>query len=799
LIALVILVGGIAVITRSHRSTDSNAQNSAAKGPHDQAAETLRASVGADRDSSVIAADRQLLDLDEKDERQNRARQMLAAMPVVFEENRGQWDTSASLIGSGHGLLAGFEAGGIMLGLTACDADGATHALGVHLQFGDSNPCMPRGERKLAGARNYLRGNDPTNWKTNVSLFEEVRYDDLYPGVSVVVGDRQGMLEYDLELADASRLEQVRIDCEGVESIDIAESGDLRMHTELGTLCQSLPASWYVETDGTRKPTECRFRVLGANSYGFELETPKSGGRLVVDPGLTWSTFLGGAAEDRVRGIDLQSGLVTVVGSTNSVAFPTTTGAVQTVKAAGTDAFVSRFNPLLTGAAQLVWSTFLGGFGEDDARAVAVQSNGIVAFCGATTSSNFPTTVNGVLLSAPGPGGQKNAFVSRLDSTGSNLLYSTYFGGNSGFYATHPTVANAIVLDANGLMTFVGNTSATDLPLVNAYDSNFVNPSVNTSDGFVAQVFPNYVGTASLIYSTYIGGTATGYDEPFAVDVESGLIYVGGSTEAPDFGVTLGTAFQPTYHGPTSVLDGFIMIIDPTKVPATQLQYATYLGSAAGDQIFSLVAKLGVIYCCGITGAGFGTGHFGTVNDFPTSVVVAPGIYVGGEADGLQTTSGGSPDAFVVKLDPSNALQQLRYGTLFGGNGFDQSNALARVSGMSVVVVGSTTLVGGANTLPTTSLAYQPTAAGGVDAFLTRLDWSGGATGPAQILYSTFLGGSADDFATCLALDASRAYIGGNTLSTNFPTAGNPFDSSFNGGTSLGDGFACTLEMNFVH
>src|SRR5262249_47787578 len=210
---------------------------------------------------------------------------------------------------------------------------------------------------------------------------------------------------------------------------------------------------------------------------------------------------------------------------------------------------------------------------------------------------------------------------------------------------------------------FVGNTSATDLPLVNAYDTTYASPSVNTSDAYVAQIFPSYVGSTSLIYSTYIGGTATGYDQAFAVDVESGLIYVGGTTEAPDFGTTLATAFQPTYHGPPQVLDGFIVELNPATVPASQLLYATYLGSTSGDQIFGLAVKLGVIYCCGITGAAFGTGHFGTPSDFPTSVIVAPGIYVGGEADGVQSASGGSPDAFVVKLDPSNMTQQLRYGT----------------------------------------------------------------------------------------------------------------------------------------
>src|SRR5262249_16033817 len=150
--------------------------------------------------------DRKLADLGEENLGRSRAAQMLSAMPIVFEENRGQWDTGAALVGSSHGLLAGFESSSILLGLTAKDTDGTAKALGVRLQFPDANSCSPRGERKLSGVRNYLRGNDPAKWRTEVPLYEQVRYDDLYPGVSVVIGDHGGRFEYDLELVDAANL-----------------------------------------------------------------------------------------------------------------------------------------------------------------------------------------------------------------------------------------------------------------------------------------------------------------------------------------------------------------------------------------------------------------------------------------------------------------------------------------------------------------------------------------------------------------------------------------------------------------
>lgn len=731
-------------------------------------------------------------------------------MPIVFEENRGQWNTDALFVGSGHGLLAGFDTSCIRLGLRSKDADGSASVLGVDLRFADANSRAPRGEKKVTGARNYMRGDDPKKWQTNVCLWEKVRYDDLYPGVSVVIGDNGGRFEYDLELADAMNLEQVRVNCDGVESIELNKSGELEMRTKLGTLCQSLPKSWYIQPDGTLKPTECRFRTIGEKAYGFELVKPEGGSKVVVDPGLNWSTFVGGTGYERVLGIDLQSGLVTVVGVTDSSSssFPITTGAFQTANAGMQDAFVTRFNPALSGAAQLVWSTFLGGSNLDEARGVAVQSNGIVAFCGWTRSTDFPVTGNAKQTSSGVAAGVGNGFISRLSNNGATLLYSTYHGGTNG-----PTNCNGIAIDATGLMTVCGRVDCSDLPLVNAYDTTYGGTGAGATgpgDGYVAQINPNLAGAASFIYGTYLGGTAVGgaasdYDEAYAVDVESGLVYVAGSTVSPNL-MTTATAFQPTYNSVAGslVADGFVAVLNPAQPPATQLTYLSYFGSASFDEIFSIKANLGVMYFCGYTEALHGTDHTGMVGDFPTSVVNTPGIYNGCEADAAQSNRGahGVSDAFVAKLDPSSTPQQLRYSTFIGGQAAERAQALARLSNTSVVFVGYAAPLGSLpNDYPVTGWGYQTTSNGQVESILTRLDWSGGRLGAAQITYSTFLGGTTDDVATAISINVNNVYIGGYTNSSTFPTAGNPYDSTYNGPSAptFGDGFACNIEMAASH
>lgn len=461
-----------------------------------------------------------------------------------------------------------------------------------------------------------------------------------------------------------------------------------------------------------------------------------------------------------------------------------------------------------------MWATFLGGDGDDDAYGISVSSNGFVSLCGHTKSSNFPVTASAAQPTALGGAGQTNAFVSRLDPNGTTLLYGTYYGGlQSPWTGPGATWANAIVVDANGKITFVGGTECSDLTMVNAYDTTFGGTLFphQGADPFVAQINPYLSGSASLLYSTYVGGTANLYDCAFAVDVNSGNIYLGGSTESRNFDATTGLypAFQvaPNSHSSYLNLDCFVTILNPSLTGSAQLIYSTYLGSTYDDELFGLVAPMGVINCCGYTRAPSGSASTGILWDFPISTVSGIG-YPGGAADAMQISPGhGGRDAFLAQLDYQNSNQQLRYSTFLGGDADDVAQAIARVSDQCDLVVGSTSTVNTTNSFPTTPGAYRTTwTVAGTDAFLSRIDWTNNPQPTsAQLNYSTFIGGNVGiDIAYCVVLDAADAYVGGSTMSSDFPTTPGAFDQSWNGagggGNSWGDGFVLKLSLpGFVH
>lgn len=730
---------------------------------------------------------------------------MMGAMPMVFEENLGQWDVPAKLVGRGHGMLAAFEPHAIRLALTGKNASGERGVIGVRLDFADGSAAAPIGADRLASHRNYYLGNDSSKWQSNVALYRGVSYADLYPGVSLSVGTPRSGLEYDLHVASAECLDAVRVDCEGIRSLRITPAGELELETEIGILQQSVPKAWFVAKDGGERPAECRFRLSGPKSYGFSVEDPQKGCALVVDPGLTWSTFLGGTSDDSVYAIDFVSGMVTVAGSTYGGGFPVSSGAFQPIPGGLEDAFVTRLNPTLTGAAQLVWSTYLGGSNNsapnfaENAKGVSVNASGSVAICGVTGSSNFPVTAS-AFQSAPiytgGP--QENAFVTRLDPAG-GMFYSTYYGGSVfNFYpfVGGATGARAVFMNSAGIIVVAGGTGCTDLTLVNPNESALVN-STNDGDGWVARFDSTKSGAASLVYSTYI--TGSWYDEVFALDVKSGLIYVGGSTTSPDY-VTHAAAGTPLplQPGPISatggsgaLLDGFIRVLDPSKTGTAQLIYSTYLGSNATDEVLGLVVdSKGAIHCCGYSLAGYGSAG-GTPGGFPVSTISNPtNPFDGGEADFY---NGGTAEAFLVKVDPFNVVQQLRYGTLFDGSGLQSTAmAIASVADKQDVIVGSTV----SSTLPVTSGAVQASLHGTQDAFLARLDWSTGILPQNEVTYCTYLGGSAsDEAATCIVMDAQNAYVGGFTSSTDFPTTPGAFQTTHAGTSSNRDGFVLKIEL----
>jgi hypothetical protein len=697
-----------------------------------------------------------------------------------------------------QGVSAAFTDRGFTLSARASDESGKEHVQAVEFDFfPDGQSCEPKGERQLPGVHNYFLGNDPAKWHTNVPLFEAVRYDAVAPGIAMVVNSRDGRVAYDLHADPSGDLSNVEVTCRGAESIAIDADGSLRVQTESGALCQTPPKAWYELSTGETKLADCRFRVTGPSSYGFEVLNRNRSSKLIVDP-LLWSTFLGTTADDAIRGVAYMSGKVTVVGTTASSTFPTTSGVVDTTFGGATEGFVTQFDPTRSGGAQLLWSTFLGGSDEDEVLSLNVRNSGLTAVvCGKTRSSDFPTTSTGYRTTIPynPPGGSFNAFLARLDLNGTLLRYSSYYGSTNG-----TSRANAVQTDAAGAIIIVGYVEGSGLFVKNAYDTDYD----GAGDAFVARFNPFASGSGSFLYGTYIGDgfspfTASDTDEAFAVALDGGFIYVAGSTRSSGFHTqfilpTHTVVFDTTFNG---LFDCFLMKVDPTQVGNAQVPYATFLGGELNDEAFGLAVFDNIFHVCGYTeesffAAGFpihsednGNGPFQTVHD-------------------LGSTTSLNKDAFLTKLDSteSSATLQLAYSTFLGESGDDIAYAVARGQDMVDLLVGTTD----SPNFPTgdyaTGSPYDTSWAGSLDMFLTQLVWSNNRAAADQLDYSTYFGDPASDQARSLAIDgAASASFAGFTLSSGFPTAGSPpagsppYDASWNGGTVTGDGVVCWFTL----
>ncbi|OLE17086.1 MAG: hypothetical protein AUI36_36895 [Cyanobacteria bacterium 13_1_40CM_2_61_4] len=412
---------------------------------------------------------------------------------------------------------------------------------------------------------------------------------------------------------------------------------------------------------------------------------------------LVYSTYLGGSnGGNSTGGADTNEGAgiavdadgnAYVTGFTGANDFPTTPGAFQSAFAGGWDAFVTKLNP--TGSA-LVYSTYLGGSFLDGGSGIAVDSNGNTYVTGETQSSNFPTTMGAF---QPALAGCCDAFVTKLNPTGSALVYSTYLGGRFG------ETSRGIVTDADGNVFVTGNTESPDFPTtMGAFQSIYG----GNNDAFVTKLNP--IGSG-LVYSTYLGGTGGERGGGIAVDA-NGNAYVTGSTWSLDFPTTPG-AFQPNFRG--GDFDAFVAKFNPD---GSLLVYSTYLGGSNGDYGNGIaVNAAGNAYVTGDTGPNIETRNCSPcTNDFPTT----PGTF-------QPNYGGGINDAYVVKLDPTGSA--LAYSTYLGGSSGDSGKGIAVDTGGNAFVTGMTGCFTqcATNNFPTTAGAFQPAYAGSSDAFVAKI------------------------------------------------------------------------------
>lgn len=659
-------------------------------------------------------------------------------LPLSFEANQGQTDERVKFISRGQGYSLFLTADEAVLTLRQNknakkdpQQQSSSSRAGVVLRtklIGANDSPVVTGQDELSGQSNYFSGNDSQKWRKRIPNFAKVRYEAVYPGVDLIYYGNQRELEYDFTVAPGADPRQIKLGFDGAEQISIDESGGLLIRIMGGEVRQHAPVV-YQEIEGQRKEVAGVFEMKSSREVGFALGRYDRTKPLVIDPVLAYSSYLGGSGFDQAYGIAVDSGGNTyLTGRTGTTDFPTTTGAFDTALNSSNAGFVTKIN---AAGNAIVYSTYIdGGIGSG----IAVDSSGNAYVTGDAGPPNFPTTPGAFQTTPYG----SDAYILKLNPSGTALIYSSRFGGNFDDYGL------GIAVDISGNAYITGWTicraPTCTFPTVNAFQPNY---GGGYNDGFVTKI--NATGSA-LVYSTYLGGgdvlnAGDDWGEGITVD-SAGSAYVTGETYSPDFPVTLGA-----YDTERCGLDAFVMKFAPD---GRTLVYSTFLGGCGREQGMAVVVDLG--------GNAFVTGWTESPN-FPTTT------------GAFQTT--GTFDAFVTKINPTGT--GLVYSTYLGGTDDVDRGWDIAIDGLGNAYIAGDTK---SDNFPVTD-AIQPNYGGGyVNAFASKLNPAGTA-----LVYSTYLGGTAFDGGRAIAVDGNgSAYIAGYASSDNFPVTPGAFQMQNGGG-----------------
>ena len=672
--------------------------------------------------------------------------------------------------------------------------DGAGESAVVRISLkGAARAPQIEGVDRMAGRSNYFIGNDPRKWHTDVPNYAKVELKNVYPGIDLIYhGSAQANLEYDFRLAPGADPNAIRLGFSGADKLALNERGDLIVSVGESKLVEHAPAI-YQESGGGRRTIAGGWKLRGAHEAGFQVAGYDRSKPIVIDPVLLYSTYLGGSGNSGSGSGDSGSGIAVdpagnayVTGTTSSTDFPTLNAfhnSCSSCSSGGTTAFVTKFNPSASGAASILYSSYFGGSVGESGYAIAVDSFGNAYVTGFTSSTDFPTLNAFQSTCTSG----ECAFVAKLNPAAvgaASLLYSTYLGGSSGDYGT------GIAVDSAGNAYVTGHAHSTDFPTLNAFQSTC--PSASGPNGcfaaFVAKLNPSVSGTASLLYSTYLGGSGSllGDDQGNGIVVDSaGFAYVTGVTYSTDFpvmnafqggmgGVSIGS-FQPAGWMGDSTTEFFATTLNDAPVGPGTVGLHYTIGRTTS---FAEDNSDGAISGTFLTGSvGYSSGEvslsFSKPPDYGTPITVA-------------YKQVATSNAFVTKLDMTQSgTASILYSTYLGGSGNTSVGYGDQGAGIAVDSAGNAYVTGQAFSIDFPTLnAFQSVnhAAGNGQptAFVAKLNPA--ASGPSSLLYSTYLGGrgssiGGDQGAGIAVESPGFAYVTGFTSSTNFPVL-NAFQSS---------------------
>jgi hypothetical protein len=661
-------------------------------------------------------------------------------VPLAFEPNDGRTDGRVDFLARGRGYSLFLTNGG---GATLMMVEAPAGVVRMQVE-GARSDIRGTGVSRLPGKVNYLTGGTRRS-RTNLPTFARVLYREVYPGIDMVYYGNQNRLEYDFVVHPGARPDRIALRFEGADALTLNESGDLVIAIGSRTIVQRAPVM-YQERSGRRETVAGHYAIASSGSVTFTIGRYDTTRTLVIDPVLVYSTFLGGTLKNGssegafALAVDAQ-GSIFVGGSTGSIDFPVTAGSYDSSVNGPGDAYILKLTP--DGSA-VSFGTFVGGGSLEFLYDLALGPDGSIYATGYTASTDFPTT-GGAFDSTLA--GFSDGYMVRLSGDGTTLMASTLFGGSGG------EVVQSIAVDSAGNAYLTGITQSTNFPAtLNAFDTSY---NGGVQDAFAVKVSAD---AQALLYSTYLGGND--YDWGWGIDVDaSGSAYVAGASRSLNFPSTPGS-FDPT----NDAYDGFVLKLAPD---GAALVYSTFLGGSFWEDEARAIKV-------DATGAAFITGMTASRN-FP----VTPGAY------DVEQLRSGDPEAFVTKLSANG--NALIFSTYLGGRGLDWGYDIAFDSAGAAYVTGHTN-ADLPNIFPVTPGAFDTTYNGYYDVFVAKFSADG-----RNLLYSTYLGGTAEERAMAIAVDAAgTAYIAGFTFSSTFPTTPGALDTTWN--HDAGDAFVVRLN-----
>lgn len=672
-------------------------------------------------------------------------------MPLIFEQNKGQTDQAVKFISRAPGYtvylseteavfalkIAGDEPVDVETNPKTRAANASRHSDVLRMRFAGANTKPEVSGGELIGTKtNYYTGKKRLE---NLLNYKNVRFERLYDGIDAVFYSNAGnQFEYDFIVAPNTDAGQIRLSFDGAKLLQTDIDGNLRVKTANTELVQQKPIA-FQQIDGRKQDVPVSYSVAGS-VVSFALGEYDRSKPLVIDPALSYLTYIGGTAFDQVFEIAADAqGNAYITGATTSLDFhgETRSGADLT----GT--YAAKIN---ADGTQFEYITILEGTGDDSGFGIALDANNSVYLAG-RASEDFPTTA-GAFDENHGSIDEFDAFATKLDANG-NVVYSTFIGG-SGL-----DQAFDIAVDASGKAYVVGDTFSTQFfPTKNRFQGCgvFFPLSLNSIDAFLT-VF-NAAGS-DITYSTCIGGSVI-TDQAFSVALDgANNAYVTGRANGGNF---------PTKNASQSAsgggVDAWIAKFNPSLSGNDSLIYSTYIGGSGTDVAFSIAAAAnGTASITGVTGSA----------NFPLQNAI----------DSTNQIN----EAFIAQYNSSGTKLN---STFLGGTDQDQGSSIAVGNGGTIYIAGDTL----SNDFPMAT-PFQSTRQGGRDGFVAKIRF--GVNSNPGVSSSSYLGGSGNEQPNGIALRGNFIFVGGKTQSNNLLTTSGVIKPTSAANATNPDGFVAKI------